>query len=197
VLATDADPAMLARAVSGGADVRFVAAVAERIPLDDGSVDLVTAAQAFHWFNPPIALAEFARLLKPGGGLALVWNDRDAAQSAFLRAYDALIQEFNPAYRREYRTQDWAAKIEQSGRFRDVRHWTHVRPWRLEFDAFVAYTRTVSYLRNVLPAEARAEFENRLRELMRGMFSGSICEFPLRTKAWLAVRDEAGQHDGC
>lgn len=196
VIATDADPAMLGRAGPPVGRIQFATAVAERIPLDDGSVDLVTAAQAFHWFNPPIALAEFARVLKPGGGLALVWNDRDAADSDFLRAYDALIQEFNPAYRREYRTQDWAAKIEQSGQFQSVRRWTTVRSWRRAADAFVAYTRTVSYLRNVLSADARTDFETRLRELIERIFGGSPCEFPLRTNAWLAVRDPDPAVDG-
>lgn len=49
---------------------------AEAMPLPDGSVDLVTAAQAFHWFDTERARAEFLRVLKPGGRVALVWNDR-------------------------------------------------------------------------------------------------------------------------
>lgn len=50
---------------------------AERIPVEDASVDLVTVAQAFHWFNAPAAADEIARVLKPGGGLAAIWNVRD------------------------------------------------------------------------------------------------------------------------
>jgi SAM-dependent methyltransferase len=50
---------------------------AERIPVEDASVDLVTVAQAFHWFNAPAAAQEIARVLKPGGGLAAIWNVRD------------------------------------------------------------------------------------------------------------------------
>jgi SAM-dependent methyltransferase len=52
-------------------------AVAEAIPLADGSVDAVIAAQSFHWFAPEAAAAEVARVLRPAGAVALIWNRRD------------------------------------------------------------------------------------------------------------------------
>ncbi len=58
-------------------DVEVLDGAAEAIPLPDGSVDVVTVAQAFHWFDAPAALAEIARVLAPGGGLAILWNERD------------------------------------------------------------------------------------------------------------------------
>jgi SAM-dependent methyltransferase len=48
---------------------------AERLPLPDASVDAVFVADAFHWFDWPVALAEIARVLRPGGGLALLWHE--------------------------------------------------------------------------------------------------------------------------
>ncbi|MBI3544828.1 MAG: methyltransferase domain-containing protein, partial [Deltaproteobacteria bacterium] len=54
------------------AGCRVVEGAAERLPFGDASVDAVTVAQAFHWFDGDRALAELARVLKPGGKLALV-----------------------------------------------------------------------------------------------------------------------------
>jgi ubiquinone/menaquinone biosynthesis C-methylase UbiE len=51
-----------------------VAGTAEATTLQDASVDLATAGQAFHWFDPKLARTEFARILKPGGWVVLVWN---------------------------------------------------------------------------------------------------------------------------
>ena len=66
--------AELDRVVPGA---RVLAGSAERIPLADGAVDAVLAAQAWHWVDPARAVPEVARVLSPGGTLGLVWNERD------------------------------------------------------------------------------------------------------------------------
>ena len=71
---------------------------AERTTLPDRSVGVITAAQAFHWFDRARTRAEFTRVLAPGGWLALIWNDRLLDRTPFLRAYEALLQEFGPDY---------------------------------------------------------------------------------------------------
>jgi SAM-dependent methyltransferase len=71
---------------------------AEVTGLADRSVDLIIAAQAFHWFDPPRARAEFVRILKPGGYVALIWNDRRQDSTPFLRAYEQLLQTFGTDY---------------------------------------------------------------------------------------------------
>ncbi len=70
--------AELARAVPGA---RQLAGSAERIPLADGAVDAVLAAQAWHWVDPARAVPEVARVLAPGGTLGLLWNERDERES--------------------------------------------------------------------------------------------------------------------
>jgi SAM-dependent methyltransferase len=77
VHATDPDPEMLRMLRMRCPDVRTSIATAEAVPVPDRSVDVVVAAQAFHWFDPEQALPEIARVLRPGGRLALVWNERD------------------------------------------------------------------------------------------------------------------------
>jgi len=82
-----------------GDDEQFtsIAAPAEDTGLDNDSVDLLTAAQAFHWFNNANAKAEFRRILKPGGRLALVWNRRKLSQP-FRQAYEGILRELSPEY---------------------------------------------------------------------------------------------------
>ncbi len=63
---------------------------AEHTTLPAASVDLVFSAQAFHWFDPVRTKAEFGRILKPGGKIALVWNQRDE-EDPFQKAYEALL----------------------------------------------------------------------------------------------------------
>ena len=77
VVATDPLPQMLVHLVAGLPEVACLAATAERIPLPARSVDVVVAGQAFHWFDLDRALPEIARVLRPGGRLAVTWNLRD------------------------------------------------------------------------------------------------------------------------
>ena len=75
-----------------------VEGTAEATTLADHSVDFVTAGQAFHWFDRMKARAEFSRILKANGWVVLIWNDRLTDSSVFLRAYEALLQEFGTDY---------------------------------------------------------------------------------------------------
>lgn len=71
--------------------VTFVDGTAEATGIHGASVDLVLCAQAFHWFKPHEALAEFRRILKPAGRLAFLVNERDEADAA-MQAYNAAIR---------------------------------------------------------------------------------------------------------
>ena len=77
VHATEPDPAMLKVLQRHLPDVPTSESAAEEIPLPDRSVDVVVAAQSFQWFDPDLALPEIARVLRPGGFIALTWNSRD------------------------------------------------------------------------------------------------------------------------
>ncbi len=75
VTAVEPDPAMLAELQARLPGVHAVEGSAEAIPLPDASFDAVLAGQAWHWFDADRALAEVARVLRPGGVLAALWND--------------------------------------------------------------------------------------------------------------------------
>lgn len=79
-----------------------VAGTAEATTLDGGSVDFVVVGQAFHWFEPASTRSEFARILKPGGWVALLWNDPRRDATPFLAAYERLLQSYKTEEYKEF-----------------------------------------------------------------------------------------------
>ena len=77
ITAVDPSPSMIETLLTRSPDVDARLGRDTAIPLDDASVAAVFAAQAFHWFDVEPALAEMHRVLVPGGGLGLIWNERD------------------------------------------------------------------------------------------------------------------------
>jgi len=75
-----------------------VDARAEATTLPAASVDFVVAGQAFHWFDRPAARREFQRILRPGGWVVLLWNDRDTESTRFLVEYEAFLHRFATDY---------------------------------------------------------------------------------------------------
>lgn len=75
-----------------------VAGSAEATTLPEHSVDFVIAAQAFHWFDARAARQECDRILKPGGWVVLIWNERQLDATPFLRAYEKLLINFGTDY---------------------------------------------------------------------------------------------------
>ncbi len=86
------------RLLAGHPAFTSVAGTAEATTLPDGSIDLITAGQAFHWFDRPKARVEFQRILKPGGWVALLWNDRNISDRPFFRAYEELLLTYGTDY---------------------------------------------------------------------------------------------------
>jgi ubiquinone/menaquinone biosynthesis C-methylase UbiE len=75
-----------------------VAGAAENTGMPDQSVDLVTSAQAAHWFDRQKALREFKRILKPNGYLAVLWNDRRLDATALDRDYEQMLVNYGTDY---------------------------------------------------------------------------------------------------
>jgi SAM-dependent methyltransferase len=85
-------------ALSGCPRFRSVRGTAEATTLPDAAVDLITCAQAFHWFDRVKAKLEFCRILKGAGSVAIVWNERPKNASEVNRKYDDILRRLAPDY---------------------------------------------------------------------------------------------------
>ncbi|MGB7158184.1 MAG: class I SAM-dependent methyltransferase [Tepidisphaeraceae bacterium] len=83
---------------------RSVNGTAEATTLADGSVDFVVAAQAYHWFDKGAAEREFKRVLRPGGHVVIVFNDRKTDASPLLAGYDRLLRTLGTDYKQVSKT---------------------------------------------------------------------------------------------
>jgi SAM-dependent methyltransferase len=87
----DAMRAAGAAALAGESGVRWRKGTAEATTLADASVDVVAAAQAFHWFDPERVRAEWARVLRPGGAVVVAWNTRAVERAEVAAGFEALL----------------------------------------------------------------------------------------------------------
>jgi ubiquinone/menaquinone biosynthesis C-methylase UbiE len=149
----DAMRAELERAVP---ETQALAGTAEAIPLPDTSVDAVTCAQAFHWFRADEAVREIRRVLRPGGGLALLWNGRDLDDPKHARVDDLLAP-----HRREFPAgeEHWRAVLGDL----EVRTWRYSQ--RLTRDEHVERVASTSFV-GAMALDQRDEFLSEVREAL-------------------------------
>jgi SAM-dependent methyltransferase len=159
-------------------EVEIVDGAAEAIPLADASVDAVTVAQAFHWFRFDEALAEIRRILKPGGGLAILFNEKDEA-TPWVAAWNEVVQ----WHRRRvamYQRMDWTALLTDGG-YVDVG--TATIPWAqpINRELLAARVRSVSYVAESAP-ELQQDFVDRSLALVDGF--DEPFDLPYLTHVW-------------
>jgi SAM-dependent methyltransferase len=135
---------------------------AERLPLGDATADAITAAQAFHWFATATALAEFRRVLRPGGRLAIVWNTRDLTQPLH-RALHETLAPYRTDEPRHYHG-DWEAAFGGDAPFRLVTHAEHPHVQELSREGLVERALSTSFIA-ALPDAERAVVADRVRAL--------------------------------
>ncbi len=124
---------MLDQALASTADAqtRFINARAEELPLEDGAIDVVFAAQAVQWFDRPAFYREAERVLRTGcGTIGLCQNNRDWSESPFLEAYETLLEDRSPEYTRDYRAFDIMADLRGLAWTEGVG--THSERWNLD-----------------------------------------------------------------
>ena len=135
---------------------------AEATTLDAHSMDIITAAQAAHWFDREKARREFVRILVPGGWAVLLWNERDTNSTLFLREYEQLLLTYGTDYQevRHERTTDAIDTFFAPSPFQ-----SKVFQHSQEFNAEALEGRLLSS--SYIPEAEDANYESMLRELRR------------------------------
>ncbi len=160
-----------------------VAGRAESTGLADASVELVTAAQAFHWFANDAARVEFGRILEPGGRLALIWNRRDLADS-FQRAYDRLLRDFAVDYSANSHMRLAAVDLERFFAAGCMREFRFGHAQRLDFAGIVGRLRSASYC----PPESSPEYRDlivAIERLFERHADGNNLDFVYETRLYV------------
>jgi SAM-dependent methyltransferase len=174
----DAMRAVLERVVP---EARALAGSAEQIPLPDASVDLVTAGQAFHWFKVEESLAEMHRVLRPGGGFAVLWNHWDD-EDPRMHELNELVQRL----RRDHEPEgpdDWKAIFADSPLFGDPEERTFRHAERLDADTIAGRIASVSVVASASPEEqARVDSE------VRALVTEPLVDFPMITSVIVGDR---------
>jgi SAM-dependent methyltransferase len=141
-------------------DFVSVAGSAEATTLPAASVEMVTAAQAAHWFDPVRARREFVRILKPEGWTALIWNERKTDATPFLAAYENLLLTYGTDYQ-EVRHERTTADIDAF--FSPSPFQSSLLPNYQDFDYAALQGRLLSS--SYTPQEGDPRYEPMLREL--------------------------------
>jgi ubiquinone/menaquinone biosynthesis C-methylase UbiE len=127
-----------------GNGLTYVDGRAEATGLADNSIDIVLAAQAFHWFEPDLALREAHRILKRDGWLALMSNERDPSE-VMTAAFGEVVQSFPDASRIEEQRRHTADVLLSSRLFQDVEHRRFGNQQRLDEAGLVGRALSASY----------------------------------------------------
>jgi len=139
---------------------------AERIPLTDDYVDAVTVGQAFHWFDEQPALREIHRVLRPGGGVALIWNARDE-RNELQRALSEIIDPLEGSTPR--RTQrDWKTLLADSGLFERSGRKLYEHVQETDEQGVVDRVTSISFIAAAEPS-VRADVESHVRALVHNV----------------------------
>jgi SAM-dependent methyltransferase len=187
VVGSDLGPRMLGRA-RATLGLPAVVARAEALPFAGRSFDGVCGAQMWHWTDVAAAAPEVARVLRPGGWLAVWWNDVDADDAPWYRAQQDRLEAADPTFTRRYRDRPYADELRATGRFADVRTWEGAWSRTLDWPLYERWLRSKSYVAALPDSTAFLDAEQ--ASLARAFPDGRIVE-PFRVRLVLATLPES------
>ncbi|MBX3034905.1 MAG: methyltransferase domain-containing protein [Bdellovibrionaceae bacterium] len=181
VIATEPVPGMRTKFQELLPTAKIIDGTAENLTLPGMSADVIIAAQAFHWFEGPRALAEFARILKPGGAICLIWNARDESIDWVAKLTDIIDPHEGSAPR--YKSGAWRKAFEGVTVFTPLEHRSFFHSQIGDQDMLVNRVTSISFI-SALPEETRREVIAQVRKLAANhpdLKGRSQVEIPYRT----------------
>lgn len=179
VVGIDPSEQMLDRARRAGG-ARYQRGEAAATGLPDASCDLVSAGQAFHWFDLRQALLEFSRILRPDGCCAAFWNVRHLA-GAFIEEYDLLLRTYSTEYEVLAKPAATSEAIRNAPEVADLREAEFGNEQRLDGSGLLGRAYSSSYV--IHGVADRAAFDAALARLFDRHQRGGTVEFRYRTVA--------------
>lgn len=149
----------------------------EDIALKSQSCELVSVAQGFHWLNRTRSLGEISRVLKPGGGIALVWYRRKSLSDPHQAFIEDLTFKYNPNYDPRFMDADYVGMLMADGRFEDIGQRRFYSTCTFGLETYIKWQRSKSFIGDAMDEEVLEEFLKKVEDKISGFFpDGKIVE---------------------
>lgn len=154
--------------------IKIVDGTAESIPFAESTFDFVFVAQSFHWFNGLQAQKEIYRVLRPGGGLGLIWNSRDE-NLQWVKKLTGLLDPYERGAPR-YRTGNWKVGFECSSQFAPLKRESFTHTHQQTLENFLNRILSISFI-SVLETHEKQILVDQLKKLILAEVSNPLPEF--------------------
>ena len=191
IIAAEPNTDMLTKAKSTCAsqsNIEFVQTCADALPHEDGTVGLVLAAQALHWFDASTFYAEAARVLPSGGTLAILYNNRQNNVSAALSEIESYLEGIDGSYDRNYRAWDIPAMLGELAEFENVDRAREIWLKATNVDDLVNYFLSRSLLQPLAKKVGVSKLRHRIGDIADEHARAGMIDIPFATELDMATR---------
>lgn len=146
----------------------------ENLSLKSSSCDLVSVAQGFHWMHRKKSLAELSRILKPGGGIALVWYRRTNLSEPHQAFIEELTHKYNPNYDPSFMDADYVQMLIDDGGYSDIGQKRFYKSKTYDLPTYIRWQRSKSFIGDAMDENMLDEFLEKVDRAMQHFFPDGV-----------------------